>query len=213
MPASLEAPPENRFRASTYLQALHLFMSIFYSVFIHETKRRPHKAASLGEWLTERRVRNHPRYQELLRAHIVDVFRNKLLAHHDVYRHPGAMGDGRGLYRISAMPAEPSRHQELEDRILALNRRAIPWGLPHEKNPPTVLQHLFLSTPLPQKWIPRKELLTLSDLDKSEREAVDDMVEVYGADSLTLDEMLASIRPFCEIAIDLGKFPKPSQVP
>ena len=189
---------EHSNKISSCLKALFHLSAVYFSVVLHELSKRPPRASSLQIFVQKPTISNNNRRNQLLGAYCVELYRHKLVTHHDCYRIGGSTRSPDGIWRLRPTTPSLSAINALQRELTILKTRFGPkiQGLPKENNLPEIAKLLFYGIPLPTAWT------SLCD-----RKRINNVVEEIGCASMSSTEVVTALDAFSKAII---KFPKSS---
>lgn len=174
-------------RIATLQRSIMNAAVIFLHVFLHELFDRPEREVTIRQFVDTEPARTIDE-GVLLRTYCLSVFRNKLVAHHDVARMNARTTSASGERRQAPLPIGISMPDEDADVLRAIQQRT--WAevpeVADEKNSFNLLQLLFERTPVHAAAGGRN----------ADRAVVDTIAGKGGVRSPTHDEVVATIDRF-----------------
>lgn len=169
------------------LKTLYMFASIYVSTVLQEVLDRPSKGISLMRLLSGKDFPISLDLDSLLPAYCLIVYRNKLIAHHDILRTYGYGVDTGGTYRLKPLPAQIQiAERDVEDlkRMRFAYQPVIP-GLAVEENCFNHLRLLFYGIPIGR----------MGEIHR-DRKKIDEIAERGGCPSMTRGEIFQGVDAF-----------------
>lgn len=177
----------------TILKALYMFADIYISTFLHEALGRPTSGMSIINFLNCKYSPLRPAIISMLSVYCLVVYRNKIIAHHDIRRTYSYETDLYGAYRLAPLPGQLDIAKADIEKLKMLKEKygsRIP-GLVTEENLFVMLRLLFYGIPI-------GEIGAIS----KDRETINAVAERGGCPSMTRDEIFRAVDDFSSAMVN-----------